>query len=189
MSTSFRPLCCECSRSIWKARSASIACRAIKIPFACSILTLGPQIGRLPLIARSSRLEGICHRVGGNAARTRATFNAGGFLVGCWSTRALGNTLLLWALGVGFSPTFALVILCMAAAASILPITAGGAIVGVGATSGVLLALGVPTREAVNYAVASGLLLTCSALVAAMIGVCGSILFARGGHLVRAEPA
>jgi len=104
--------------------------------------------------------------------------------------RSLGNTLLLWALGVGFSPTFALVILCMAAAASILPITAGGAIVGVGATSGVLLALGVPTREAVNYAVASGLLLTCSALVAAMIGVCGSILFAsRGGHLVRAEPA
>ena len=155
-----------------------------------AVLTLGPQIGRLPLIARSSRLEGICHRVGGNAARTRATFNAGGFLVGCWSTRALGNTLLLWALGVGFSPTFALVILCMAAAASILPITAGGAIVGVGATSGVLLALGVPTREAVNYAVASGLLLTCSALVAAMIGVCGSILFAsRGGHLVRAEPA
>lgn len=35
--TSFRPLCCECSRSIWKARSASIACRAIEIPFACSI--------------------------------------------------------------------------------------------------------------------------------------------------------
>ena len=154
------------------------------------VLTLGPRVGRLPLIARSSRLEGICHRVGGSAARTRATFNAGGFLVGCWSTRALGNALLLWALGVGFSPTFALVILCMAAAASILPITAGGAIVGAGATSGVLLALGVPTREAVNFSLASGLLLTSSALVAAVIGVCGSILLAgRGGHLVRADSA
>jgi hypothetical protein len=154
------------------------------------VLTLGPKLGRLPLIARSSRLEGICHRVGGSAARTRATFNAGGFLVGCWSTRALGNALLLWALGVGFSPTFALVILCMAAAASILPITAGGAIVSVGATSGVLLALGVPTREAVNFSLASGLLLTSSALVAAVIGMCGSILFAsRGGHLVRVDSA
>jgi Lysylphosphatidylglycerol synthase TM region len=154
------------------------------------VLTLGPKVGRLPLIARSSRLEGICNRVGGRAACTRATFNAGGFLVACWSTRALGNTLLLWALGVGFSPTFALVILCMAAAASILPITAGGAIVGVGATSGVLLALGVPMREAVNFSLASGLLLTSSALVAAVIGICGSILFTGNRHhLVRANSA
>ncbi len=154
------------------------------------VLTLGPKLGRLPPISRSSRLERICHRVGGSAVCTRATFNAGGFLVGCWSTRALGNTLLLWALGVGFSPTFALVILCMSAAASILPITVGGAIVGVGATSGVLLALGVPMREAVNYSLASGLLLTSSALVAALIGICGSILFAGNrGRLVRAGPA
>ena len=154
------------------------------------VLTLGPKLGRLPLIGRSSRLEGICHRVGGSAARTRATFNAGGFLVACWSTRALGNTLLLWAMGVGFSPTFALVILCMAAAASILPITAGGAIVGVGATSGVLLALGVPMREAVNFSLASGLLLTSSALVAAVIGICGSLLFTSNRpRLVRAGSA
>ena len=154
------------------------------------VLTLGPKLGQLPLIGRSSRLEGICHRVGGSAARTRATFNAGGFLVACWSTRALGNTLLLWAMGVGFSPTFALVILCMAAAASILPITAGGAIVGVGATSGVLLALGVPMREAVNFSLASGLLLTSSALVAAVIGICGSLLFTSNRpRLVRAGSA
>jgi hypothetical protein len=93
-------------------------------------------------------------------------------------SRALGNTLLLWALGVGFSPTFALVILCMAAAASILPITSGGAVVGVGATSGVLLALGVPTRAAINFALASGLLLTSTALIAAVVGVSGSLLFA-----------
>ena len=154
------------------------------------VLALGPKLGRLPLIGRSRRLEGICQRVGGSAAHTRATFNAGGFLVGCWTTRALGNTLLLWALGVGFSPTFALVILCMAAAASILPITAGGAIVGVGATTGVLLALGVPTREAVNFSLASGLLLTSSALVAAVIGVCGSVFFTSNRRrLVRAGSA
>jgi len=142
------------------------------------VLALGPELARLPFLERSRRLEGICHRVGGTAARTWSTVAAGAFLVGCWLTRALGNTLLLWALGVGFSPTFALVILCMAAAASILPITSGGAIVGVAATSGVLLALGVPAREAVNFSLASGLLLTSSALVAAAIGICGSLFFA-----------
>jgi uncharacterized membrane protein YbhN (UPF0104 family) len=142
------------------------------------VLTLGPQVARLPLIARSSRLQAGCRRVGGSAARTGSTFAAGGFLLGCWVSRALGNALLLWALGVGFSPTFALVILCMAAAASILPITAGGAVVGVGATSGVLLALGVPTRAAINFSLASGLLLTSTALVAAVVGVSGSLLFA-----------
>lgn len=142
------------------------------------VLTLGPRIARLPLIARSSRMQAACRRLGGSAACTGSTFAAGGFLLGCWVLRALGNTLLLWALGVGFSPTFALVILCMAAAASILPITAGGAVVGVGATSGVLLALGVPTRAAVNFSLASGLLLTSTALVAALVGVSGSLFFA-----------
>ncbi len=73
---------------------------------------------------------------------------------------------------------FALVVLCMAAAASIVPITAGGAIVSIGATSGVLLALGVPTRAAVNFSLASGLLLTSSALLAAVAGVSASVLFA-----------
>lgn len=142
------------------------------------VLILGPRVARLPLIARSSRLQAGCRRVGGSAAFSGSTFAAGGFLLACWVARALGNTLLLWALGVGFSPTFALVILCMAAAASILPITAGGAVVGVGATSGVLLALGVPTRAAINFSLASGLLLTSTALVAAVVGVSGSLLLA-----------
>ena len=142
------------------------------------VLVLGPQIGRLPLLARSRRLQGLCGRVGGGSARTTSTLAAGVLLLGCWLMRALGNTLLLWALGVGFSPAFALVILCLAAAASILPITAGGAIASVGATSGVLVVLGVPTRAAVNFSLASGLLLTSSALVAAVVGVSGSVLFA-----------
>jgi hypothetical protein len=89
--------------------------------------------------------------------------------------RALGSTLLLSALGVGFSPELALVILCLAAAASILPITAGGAIVSVSATSGVLLALGVTRSAAINFSLASGMLLTVTALAAAAIGVGGSL--------------
>ena len=92
-------------------------------------------------------------------------FVASGFLFGCWTMRALGSTFLLSALGVGFSPTLALVVMCLAAAASILPITAGGAVVSIGATSGVLLGLGVPKDAAVNFSLASGMLLTGAALV------------------------
>jgi hypothetical protein len=150
-----------------------------------AVLTVGPRISRLPLLARSSHLQGICQRVGDHAAFTGSTFAAGGLLLGCWLMRALGSTLLLLALGAGFSPTFALVILCLAAAASILPITAGGAIASIGATSGVLLALGVPTRTAINFSLASGLLLTSSALVATLIGVSGSLIFALGRSRAR----
>ena len=142
-----------------------------------AVLALGPRLVRLPFVSRSERVETIFRRVGDHAGISRATIAASGFLFGCWTTRALGSALLLSAIGVGFSPTLALVILCMAAAASILPITAGGAIVGAGATSGVLLALGVSGPAAINFALASGMLLTVSALVAAVVGVGGSLFF------------
>jgi len=144
---------------------------------------------RLPLVGRSERVERLFRRVGEHAGLSRATFAASGYLFGCWTMRALGSAFLLSALGIGFSPTFALVILCMAAAASILPITAGGAIVSVGATSGVLLALGVPKDAAINFSLASGMLLTGSALVAAVVGVTGSLFFTlQRRHLAHATP-
>ena len=58
--------------------------------------------------------------------------------------------LLLAALGAGFSPGMALVVLCLAAAASLIPVTSGGVIANVGATAAVLLALGVHHQEAIN---------------------------------------
>ena len=139
------------------------------------VLALGPRLVLLPFVKRSGRVERIFRRVGEHAGISRSTFAASGFLFGCWTSRALGSTLLLSALGVGWSPSLALVILCMAAAASILPITAGGAIVSVGATSGVLLALGVTQNAAINFSLASGMLLTVTALAAAVIGVGGSL--------------
>jgi hypothetical protein len=142
-----------------------------------TILLLGPRLVLLPFVSRSPLVERVFRRVGDHAGITRLTITAGGFLLGCWTMRAFGSALLLSALGVGFSPTFALVVLCMAAAASILPITAGGAIVSIGATSGVLLALGVSQRAAINFSLASGMLLTVSALIAALVGVTGSLIF------------
>jgi hypothetical protein len=140
-----------------------------------AVLALGPRLVLLPFARRSQRVERIFMRVGDHAGISRSTFVASGFLFGCWTMRALGSALLLSALDVGFSPSFALVVLCMAAAASILPITAGGAIVSIGATSGVLLALGVTQRAAINFSLASSMLLTMSALAAAVIGVSGSM--------------
>jgi hypothetical protein len=141
-----------------------------------AVLIAGPRIVRLPLIARSARLAVFCARLGSSTKVTRSTAAAALFLVGCWTTRALGSAFLLRAMGVGFSVTIALVVLCMAAAASILPITAGGAVANVGATAGVLLALGTTRDAAINFSLAAGLLLNGAALAAGAAGVAVSVL-------------
>jgi hypothetical protein len=141
-----------------------------------AILALGQRVARLPVVGRSDRLHAVYRRAADTTRLTRSTFVAGLLLLGCWTSRTLGSILLLSAVGIGFSPTLALVVLCMSAATAILPITAGGAVVGIGTTAGVLFALGVTKGAAVNFALASGLLLTSAALVAAALGLGGSLL-------------
>ena len=140
------------------------------------ITMLGQRVARLPLVGRWDRLHTVYRRVADSTRFSRPTLVAGALLLGCWTSRALGSTFLLSALGVRFSPTLALVVLCMSAATSILPITAGGAVAGMGTTAGVLYALGVSKGVAVNFSLASGLLLTGAALVAAVFGLVGSLL-------------
>ena len=113
--------------------------------------------------SRSSPARAPTTRAARRARRSLAWL----FLLGCWTTRALGSTLLLAALGVGFSPTLALVVLCLSAAASLIPIASGGAIANVSATAAVLLALGVHKEQAINFGLASGLLLCGTAAAAA----------------------
>jgi hypothetical protein len=140
------------------------------------ILTLGQRVARLPLVGRSHRLHTVYRRVADSTRFSRETLVAGLLLLGCWTSRALGSALLLSALGVPFSPTLALVVLCMSAATAILPITAGGAVAGMGTTAGVLFALGVSKGVAINFALASGLLLTGAALAATTLGLSASLL-------------
>lgn len=140
------------------------------------ILTLGQWVERLPLVGRSDRLHAVYRRVADSTRLSRSTLVAGLLLLGCWTSRALGSTLLLSALGVRFSPTLALVVLCMSGATSILPITAGGAVAGMGTTAGVLFALGLSKGVAINFSLASGLMLTGAALAAAALGLSGSLL-------------
>jgi hypothetical protein len=139
------------------------------------VLLAGRRLVCLPLIGRSRRLTTICGRVGNSVVLTRSTAVAGVSLFACWTCRVLGSICLLLALGNGFSPTLALVILCMAGATAILPITAGGAVAGMGATAGVLFALGASRDVALNFPLASGLLLTAAALTAAVVGFTGSL--------------
>jgi hypothetical protein len=141
-----------------------------------AILIAGPRIVRLPLVARSARLAAFCARLGSSTKVTRSTAAAAFFLAACWTTRALGSAFLLCAMGVGFSLTIALVVLCMAAAASIIPVTAGGAVANIGATAGVLLALGTTRDAAINFSLAAGLLLNGAALAAGAVGVAVSLL-------------
>jgi hypothetical protein len=140
------------------------------------ILTLGQRVSRVPLVGRSSRLHAVYRRVAESTRFSRPTLVAGLLLLGCWTSRALGSTFLLSALGVRFSPTLALVVLCVSAATAILPITAGGAVAGMGTAAGVLFALGVSKNVALNFSLASGLLLTSAALTAAVLGLGGSLL-------------
>jgi hypothetical protein len=131
----------------------------------------------MPLLRRSRRLKRVSEHVSAHRARggRRSALLAGLYLFACWTTRAVGSVLLLNALGFAFSPRTALCVLCLSAAAGVIPITAGGAVANVGATAGILLALGVGRDVAINFSLASGLLLVTSASVAAFAGVALSV--------------
>ena len=143
----------------------------------CALLVASAGLVRLPLLRRSDRLRRISDHVSTHRTPSgrRNAIAAGAYLFSCWTTRAAGSALLLSALGFEFSPRTALTVLCLSAAAGILPITAGGAVANVGATAGILLALGVGKSVAINFSLASGLLLATSASVAALSGICISL--------------
>jgi hypothetical protein len=144
---------------------------------ACGVLVAGRHFGRLPFVARRARLARLARRAAEHGTgRTPEALIAFAFLLGCWTSRAFGSTLLLAALGIGFSPNIALVVLCLSAAASLIPIASGGAVANVSATAAVLLALGVHKEQAINFGLASGLMLCGTAAAAALAGVSASMV-------------
>jgi uncharacterized membrane protein YbhN (UPF0104 family) len=154
----------------------------------CSALLLGSaRLVRLPLLRRSRRLRRVSDHVAAHRTQRgrRSAILAGVYLFACWTTRAVGSALLLNALGFSFSPKTALCVLCLSAAAGVIPITAGGAVANVGATAGILLALGVGKDVAINFSLASGLLLVSSATAAA---VSGAVLSVAAHALARRPP-
>jgi hypothetical protein len=155
--------------------------------FSCGLLVAGRHLMDFGFVARRPRLMKLARRVADHPrGSTRDAIAAWFFLFGCWGTRALGSTCLLAALGVGFSPTLALVVLCLTAAAALIPIASGGAVANVGATAAVLLALGVHGGQAINFSLASGLLLCGTAAAAAMVGTATSLAIRLRTHLATA---
>lgn len=143
----------------------------------CALLLASTRLVGLPLLRRSRRLHRISDHVAAHSAAggRRSAIVAALYLFLCWTSRAVGSVLLLSALGLRFSPATALAVLCLSAAAGVIPITAGGAVASVGATAGILLALGVGKDVAINFSLASGLLLVTSASAAALAGVAVSV--------------
>jgi hypothetical protein len=143
----------------------------------CCVLLASARLVRLPLLRRSRHLRTVAAHV--SAHRTthgrRSAAIAGLYLPSCWTARAVGSTRLLSALGLRFLPTTALCVLCLSAAAGVVPITAGGLVASVGATAAILLTLGVGTDIAINFSLASGLLIASSAALAALCGTAVSI--------------
>jgi hypothetical protein len=145
---------------------------------ACStLLVVGRRLGGLPFLARSRRLRELGDRVAlhTSTAGRKDAIVAWFYLFACWSARAFGSAALLSALGLSFSPQAALTVICLSAAAGILPITSGGAVVNAGAAAAILLALGVAKDVAINFSLASGLLLVMSAVAASMCGVLATL--------------
>jgi hypothetical protein len=161
--------------------SASLRCPLlIVVGFGlgcCALLVGSARLVRLPLLRRIGRLQRVSDHVSAHRTQRgrRSAIVAGFYLFGCWTSRAVGSALLLSALGFAFSPTTALCVLCLSAAAGVVPITAGGAIANLGATAGILFALGVGKNTAINFSLASGLLLITSASAAAFAGVALSV--------------
>lgn len=146
-----------------------------------SLLVASAWLLRLPLLRRSARLRAVSGHVSLHRTRRgrRNALVAGGYLLACWTTRGIGSALLLSALGLAFSPTVALSVLCLSAAAGVIPLTAGGAVANAGATAGILLALGVGRDVAINYSLASALLLITAASAAAFSGAVSTLALQR----------
>ena len=143
----------------------------------CILLIASTRLVGLPVLRRSKRLRRISDHVSAHSAAggRKNALVAAVYLFTCWTTRAIGTVLLLSALGLRFSPGTALAVLCLGDAAGVIPVTAGGAVASVGATAAILLALGVGRDVAINFSLASGILLVASASAATLAGVGASL--------------
>ena len=170
--------------SISATATSSSALRAplvivVVFGIACStLLVVGGRLAGLPILGRSRRLRALGEHVARHTARggRRDAMVAWVYLFACWSARAFGSAALLSALGLSFSPKTALAVICLGAAAGVLPITSGGAVVNAGAAATILLVLGVGKEIAINFSLASGLLLVVSAVAASIAGVSASLV-------------
>ncbi|MEP6909592.1 MAG: lysylphosphatidylglycerol synthase domain-containing protein [Actinomycetota bacterium] len=127
----------------------------------------------LPHVARSARLMRyrIARWLAPRATTLRGATEAWALVSASWLVRAGALTVLLAALGHGFSFPLAMMFLCAGAAAAALPIALGGAATQVGAGATLLIVSGIGTSEALGFALAAQTLVILSGAAVLFLAV------------------
>jgi hypothetical protein len=127
----------------------------------------------LPHVSRSRRLMRfrIARWLAPRATPLRGAVEAWALVSASWLVRVTALTLLLAALGLGFSFPLAMMFLCAGAAADALPIALGGAATQVGAGATLLVVSGIGASEALGFALAAQTLLILSGAAVLFLAV------------------
>jgi hypothetical protein len=130
-------------------------------------------VATLPRLAASTRARRfrIGRWAGPRTTSLRVASEAWAFISACWIVRALAVFLLLGTLGVGFSPSLALLFLCAGAAAAALPLGPAGAATQVGAGVTALVASGIGGSDALVAAVSMSALGVLSGAAVLLIAI------------------
>jgi len=136
------------------------------IAAAAVVLTL-PRVAASPRLMRYRLARWLAPR----ATPLRGAIEAWALVSASWVVRATALTLLLAALGLGYSFPLAMMFLCAASAAAALPVALGGAATQVGAGATLLIVSGIGTSEAMGYALAEQTLLILSGAAVLLLAV------------------
>jgi hypothetical protein len=130
-------------------------------------------VATLPRLAASRRARRfrIGRWAGPRTTSLRSASEAWGIVSACWVIRALAVFLVLGTIGVGFSPSLALLVLCAGAAAAALPLGLAGTATQVGAGVTALVASGIGASEALGAAVSLAALGVFSGAAVLLIAV------------------
>ena len=140
---------------------------AVRIGFAVvgvGGLAAAAIVVALPHVSRSRRLMRfrITSWLAPRATPLRPAVQSWVLVSASWLVRATALTLLLAALGHGYSFPLAMMFLCAGAAAAALPIALGGAATQVGAGATLLIVSGIGASQALGFALAAQTLLIIS---------------------------
>lgn len=157
--------------SAWPGNSVGVRI-GFAVVGAGGVLAAGIVVA-LPHVARSQRLMRfrIARWLAPRATPLRGAVEAWALVSASWLVRATALTLLLAALGLGFSFPLAMMFLCTASAAAALPFALGGAATQVAAGTALLIVSGIGVSEALGFALAAQALLILSGAAVLFLAV------------------
>ncbi len=125
---------------------------------AAAIIIALPRLASRPRLARLRIVQWLAPR----ATPWREATRASGLVLASWLIRAVAIFLLLGTVGIALSFPLAVMFICAGAASAALPIGPAGAATQITAGTTLLVVSGVPTSEALSFALAAQALLILS---------------------------